>query len=683
MDSNSLDLKKFSIPDVLHPVTHQPLSSAEKGPHMTKVRLAKNKRKPREKGSLLEVPSFTGDAPLTTQYPTSSDSDTPFTPQSSVYSPGSLYIPSDSPPSPELYPSRDRYIHGMIADKRLHPLLLQVLLGNYDSIPETEWSVYVVGQFPLVLGIRLYHGPRHRLFDLFKLLFPSIGIALKTFMVRTLSIVQPRNRTDLCPICLTYDKYQRKLKEQQSRKSIMTSVQSGEEEGTEQHPSLSPTKASPPPPTTEDSTVLPSYVIHQDEESDSDGEAQVPHSSSNSSLLSYRKLKRLAQQQPYQLYLQSAEVSPESDDEKLRAATSKQHFPSPLTAGADDDDDDNPVDPELLRLLDDDTITSTTTSPSAAPESPIPRSETVPPAEEELPINTSRPRRAAAQRFQLLLDENFTRKPRQRKKLPEPPTPEETDPTTSAPDPTEVVVDSASIPNEPTEIRFQQDQDFEQLYALHKHEYTTQRKVMSDTLHNLQPGQVMIFMDYKENFKLPFVWDQGRDDFFKRSQVTCLTFISYYKRKPKDGKPSPLEKTVYSCLSLHLSHTGTFSIHCLKIFLEQCGFEDIDDVFFWSDGGPHFRCSEVLAHIFDTGFNGLEMSKFHVNFFCPCHGKSEVDGCFGLFMQLLKEPLEKEEIYTIEKLQKYLAGRCNEFNLCTDSYILNYRFQMFVFTLRN
>ena len=64
-----------------------------------------------------------------------------------------------------------------------------------------------------------------------------------------------------------------------------------------------------------------------------------------------------------------------------------------------------------------------------------------------------------------------------------------------------------------------------------------------------------------------------------------------------------------------------------------------------------------------------------VNYFCPYHGKSEVDTIFGLFARVLKS-IPLDGIRTIDQLSSYLRSACERFQ---EQDSKKYTFKMFVY----
>ena len=104
-----------------------------------------------------------------------------------------------------------------ITSGHLHPALKKIYQGNYTVLFSKASRSIVVGEFQFLADIRSFYAPRKVLYKLIRVLFPFIHISYNVFLQRTVTIVKPRNRTDLCSICHQYE-----LLQSQWRKSTPT-----------------------------------------------------------------------------------------------------------------------------------------------------------------------------------------------------------------------------------------------------------------------------------------------------------------------------------------------------------------------------------------------------------------------------------------------------------------------------
>jgi hypothetical protein len=111
-----------------------------------------------------------------------------------------------------------------------------------------------------------------------------------------------------------------------------------------------------------------------------------------------------------------------------------------------------------------------------------------------------------------------------------------------------------------------------------------------------------------------------------------------------------------------LSHDGLFVSQCLDRVLRDYVPAGTERVIMWSDGGPHFRCAEVMhAQVVATqAALGIPVD---INFFCENHGKNFIDGHFGLISRLMDSHEDTDQISTIADLIR-LVRESKEFAVC-------------------
>ena len=224
------------------------------------------------------------------------------------------------------------------------------------------------------------------------------------------------------------------------------------------------------------------------------------------------------------------------------------------------------------------------------------------------------------------------------------------------------------------EIKSPNYQLFLNLFAEHMNQQKVQREQKARDLSSLTPNQRLVIMDYKENIKTPISKNQEGKTFYTRTQTTCLTFLVH-----KRETDSSLSKTVITFFSSHLSHTGLFTLHCLYQALKESVFTGAEEIILWSDGGPHFRCREVVGNLLSSYMRDTLHFRFTVNYFAPSHGKSEVDAVFGLFANVLKEYTPIDEIHVADELRNFFENKFRQFSVGRKYYPRTYIFKVFVF----
>jgi hypothetical protein len=182
-------------------------------------------------------------------------------------------------------------------------------------------------------------------------------------------------------------------------------------------------------------------------------------------------------------------------------------------------------------------------------------------------------------------------------------------------------------------------------------------------MENIQDDELMILMDFKENIKLGGGPVEIGNDMYCRRQCSVLGFAIVYKD----------QVTKLPCLeyidffSDILSHDALFVSGCIKNILNTflynnfMGQSNIKKVHFWNDTGRHFQCAE-LAHFLLT-FVPFEYNiQVTWNFFGEHHGKSIIDGHFGLLSRLIQDIEKTQYVDSIDKLIYCLKGKVHQIN---------------------
>ena len=95
---------------------------------------------------------------------------------------------------------------------KLHPALRQIFLGNYEILLTSARKYVSMGEYQFLSDVRTFYAPRKVLFKLIKVLFPYITLSYSSFLNHSSTIVQPRNRTDLCSICHQHELQQTQIR---------------------------------------------------------------------------------------------------------------------------------------------------------------------------------------------------------------------------------------------------------------------------------------------------------------------------------------------------------------------------------------------------------------------------------------------------------------------------------------
>ena len=188
------------------------------------------------------------------------------------------------------------------------------------------------------------------------------------------------------------------------------------------------------------------------------------------------------------------------------------------------------------------------------------------------------------------------------------------------------------------------------LYNTHKRIAQHQRNAFKQEKTNLKPGQALVVMDFKENLTVGSGPVEVGQDFYSKSQVSCLGAAIYHTTSEGETKTHYMD-----FLSYDLTHDGLFVatsldrlIHNIKKII-AC---DLEEVSFWFDCGTHFRCYEVLHDMLVARPSLHGLREVRVNYFAEHHGKSAVDSHFSHVSAACREFVRKERMVDIHDLYR-------------------------------
>jgi hypothetical protein len=186
------------------------------------------------------------------------------------------------------------------------------------------------------------------------------------------------------------------------------------------------------------------------------------------------------------------------------------------------------------------------------------------------------------------------------------------------------------------------------LYHVHQQVAQFQREHYDTSRKQLKDGQALILMDFKENLKLGSGPVEVGQDFYQKTQVTCLGFAVHIGHTNK-----PCTTHYFDVLSYCLSHDGLFVHEALRLVLPAvqdlvgCPITDLE---LWMDCGPHFRCAEVLYDVLIDLPQQYSLPVIRANYFAEHHGKSIVDGHFGHVSRAVSRWCQTQRLIDIKDL---------------------------------
>lgn len=172
----------------------------------------------------------------------------------------------------------------------------------------------------------------------------------------------------------------------------------------------------------------------------------------------------------------------------------------------------------------------------------------------------------------------------------------------------------------------------------HKELNQDQKSYYRQKIQNLEDDECIVVMDFKQNFKIGGGPVEKSQSFYNKSSISCLGFCVIYKVRGK------VDRKYYNYLSEVITHDSYYVINCLRS-LEKDNLEKFSKIHFWSDNAGHFRSEELRNYILlDIPTRNYTTSQ---NFFVEYHGKSDIDGHFGLLQKVFDEYERKYETYSI------------------------------------
>ena len=179
----------------------------------------------------------------------------------------------------------------------------------------------------------------------------------------------------------------------------------------------------------------------------------------------------------------------------------------------------------------------------------------------------------------------------------------------------------------------------------HKLFYNHQYKEYNEDINNLDANSCVVVIDFKENIKIGGGPIETNNCFYEKNPISLLGFAVVSKENNK------IKYEYHDYLSEILSHDSLFSGKCLLNLLKKDRFKGIKNLKVWSDNGNHFRSYEFLYYLFKEVPKIIKGSvKF--NRFVECHGKSIVDGHFGVLSKLFKQKEKELYINDINELKR-------------------------------
>ncbi|KAA6363694.1 MAG: hypothetical protein EZS28_040779 [Streblomastix strix] len=174
-----------------------------------------------------------------------------------------------------------------------------------------------------------------------------------------------------------------------------------------------------------------------------------------------------------------------------------------------------------------------------------------------------------------------------------------------------------------------------------------QTSQLESQIEKLSPNETTFHIDFKENFNIGMNRDQKSQSFFEKAPITCVTAV-VHKRKLHNL----VQKKAITLLSPVLSHNCSLTLLAVQRMFESEFMRDVEQVHWWSDGGPHFRNKQLIWALLNNEDILIPGTDFEVNFTVLYHGKGAPDGIFGMYNTYLRNNKPKEGINSLETLKR-------------------------------
>ncbi len=176
-----------------------------------------------------------------------------------------------------------------------------------------------------------------------------------------------------------------------------------------------------------------------------------------------------------------------------------------------------------------------------------------------------------------------------------------------------------------------------------------QKRLYDESVERTSAISCVIVMDFKENFKIGGGPVETGKMFFEKSQISLLGFAVLYRNE--DNKKCI---KYFNFLSKILSHDSLYATDCISQLMDHPFMKQFKEFCFWSDSGPHFRSGEMAHFFFEELYSKyVDEKKIFLNYFAEYHGKSLVDGHFGLLSRWFLDGESNRNIRTLEDLKEY------------------------------
>ena len=186
-------------------------------------------------------------------------------------------------------------------------------------------------------------------------------------------------------------------------------------------------------------------------------------------------------------------------------------------------------------------------------------------------------------------------------------------------------------------------------FLFHNDRVCKQRNLFKEMKDNVQRGEVIIVIDFKENISLNKTRISTNHNFYNKPQRTCFGAVLIYRNN--EGK---VANHYFDIFSSCLSHQSWFVLEIIKTKImpkiNQASSQEVNKITFWMDNAKHFRSKAMFGGLVKLS----QETKIIINwcFFGEYHGKSVCDSRFSVISRSMKEYVNsKKGDRTIETME--------------------------------
>lgn len=195
-------------------------------------------------------------------------------------------------------------------------------------------------------------------------------------------------------------------------------------------------------------------------------------------------------------------------------------------------------------------------------------------------------------------------------------------------------------------------------FKLHCFIKQTQQKYFENIKRNIKPGQLILQIDFAENYRLA-TQNEVQSAHFNYTQVTIFTCVAWLCGKVRS----------FAVVSDKLTH-NKFDVYCflttiIKKIKKQ---EEVTKISIFSDGcASQFKNKYILSSIPNL-VDELMVNELEWNFFATSHGKGAVDGVGAVV---------KRKVWEVVRTTNIVLHTASDFYKCANQHLANINMMYF------